>query len=199
MFRPYRGSLLGKLLTLAVLAIGLGLSLLPYQRRTQAQGGCPQSSYDYCDANYGMWVNPYSCSCAPYCSLTESDCTERGRTLDYDSCQCVGGMLTVFDPCDPYDNSIYCGGNTFSETFSGITWVYGNGNCNPAWASSCAGAGGGFNYNTCKCDLGSMTIPPTASPTPPSIDRCPGTAAATACANINGRWDQATCTCSMGP
>ena len=205
MLRSFKGAILAKLLVLGFVAFVLAVTLLT-STRTRAQYGCSFDSYEYCDANFGMWVNPQDCTCAPYCSLTDADCTERGGTLDYANCRCNPNLLTVFEPCNDYNASIYCGGNRFDEAFSGITWVYGNGNCNPEWETRCALLGGSFNYNSCTCDLGPAYIPPTASPTPPSLERCPiGSPAQQACAGSrpppapSPTFNTTNCTCKWGP
>jgi len=201
MSRPDREGSFRKFLILAFLAFVLTICLVRSDNPTQAQAGCPEESYVYCDENFGLSVNPYTCTCSAYCSISPGDCNEWGSTFDFNSCTCERPLI-VFEPCDSYSASINCGGDPFNRIFSGITWVYGTGNCNPEWANRCGTLGGSFNYNDCNCDLGPAYIPPSASPTPPALERCPqGSAAQQACAQAQppGKFDTTTCTCKWGP
>jgi len=147
-----------------------------------AQLGCGIETFEYCD-QFGLWVNPMTCGCAAYCPLVSADCQEVGKTLDYESCQCVGGWLTPIGICDSDPYALGCP-RSFDTVFGGVTPGYGWGLCPSGGGSTCTSMGGSYNYNTCTCTIASQTGFCSA-------------AAQNACTGAGGTVNTQNCTCKL--
>lgn len=127
-----------------------------------------------CTCNYEVCAN----------LLTQTDCSEQGKTLDRNSCQCISYELF----CQDWDAEIRCleRGGFFSQTSCSCTPASATNSCNYEQTLYCSSWGGTLDARTCACRFPRYGSVCTASQQ--KID---------ACVSNGGTWDYNYCLCRI--